>query len=269
VPEAAMRSGSPPLANAAFSLQNFALAVVAGLFTFGGWHMVTYSAGETVGPRKTIPRALAIGTGIVTACYIALNAVYLYVLPLATVSSSQRVAADAAEAVLGPRAGAAMSVLVMFSAFGALAGVILAGPRVYYAMARDGLIFRWLGAVHPTRRTPEQAIILQAIWSSILVATGTYRALVSRVVYTEWIFFGMMALGLILLRRRTDLQRAYSVWGYPIVPALFALAAFGIVVNQVLSKPMESAIGLSFVIAGLPIYYLWTYKQRKERTSPP
>jgi APA family basic amino acid/polyamine antiporter len=263
-PDAALRSSSLASQGPSFSPHAFGLALVAGLFAFGGWHMVTYSAGETADPRRTIPRALVIGTVTVTACYIALNAVYLYVLPLQTVASSKRIAADAADAVLGYGGGAAMSALVMFSSFGGLAGVVLTGPRVYYAMARDGMVFRWLGQLHPTRQTPVPAILLQAVWSSVLVATGTYKAVVSRVIYTEWIFFGLMAIGLILLRRRTDLPRTYSVWGYPVVPVVFALAAFGIAVNQILSKPQESMVGLSFVLVGLPIYYLWTRPGRKK-----
>ena len=180
----------------------FLLALVAGLFAFGGWHMVTYNSEETVEPRTTIPRALILGVAIVTVCYVAMNAVYMWVLPLETIAASTRVAADAADAVLGSGGGAMMSGLVIFSAFGALAGIVLAGPRVYYAMAQDGLLFRWAGAVHPRFHTPHRAIVLQAIWSSVLVATGTYRALFTRVIYTEWIFFGLMALGLLILRRR-------------------------------------------------------------------
>jgi APA family basic amino acid/polyamine antiporter len=130
-------------------------------------------------------------------------------------------------------------------------------------MARDGLLFSWVGAVHPRHRTPGRAILLQALWSSVLVATGTYRQLFTRVIYTEWIFFALMAVGLILLRRRSDLVRGYRVWGYPVVPALFAVFSIVIVVNQIISQPSESATGLSIVLAGWPVYYLWT-RFRKE-----
>lgn len=242
---------------ASINFREFALALVAGLFAFGGWHMVTYNAEETVDPRRTIPRALMLGTLIVAGCYMVLNAAYLYVLPLETVASSTRVAADAADAVLGFGGGAIMSGLVIFSTFGALSGIILAGPRVYFAMARDGLLFRWLGEIHPKFRTPHRAIFVQAIWSAILVGTGTYRALFTRVIYTEWIFFGVMAIGLFLLRRRPNLTRHYSVWGYPLVPAVFIFSAFAIVLNQIWSNLAESLLGLSFVLIGLPVYYFW------------
>jgi APA family basic amino acid/polyamine antiporter len=219
--------------------------------------MVTYNAGETMDARRTIPRALAWGVLVVTVCYVLLNAVYFYVLPLETVVSSTRIAADAADAVLGSGGAALMAGLVVFSSFGALAGIVLAGPRVYWAMAGDGLLFRWAGVLHPRFRTPHRAILLQAAWSSILVLTGTYRALFTRVVYTEWIFFGLMALGLIVLRRRAGVRRTYSVWGYPWLPLAFAAAAFAIVLHQVATDPLEAAVGLGIVLLGLPVYGLW------------
>ncbi len=242
-------------------LNGFFLAMVAGLFAFGGWHMVTYNSEETINPKKTIPRALLLGTLIVTLSYIALNAVYMYILPLDKVASSTRIVADAADALVGSGGGAFMAGLVVFSTIGGLTGIILCGPRVYYSMSQDGLMFGWVGKIHSKYKTPHRAIAIQAVWSSILVATGTYRALFTRVVYTEWIFFGLMAIGLILLRRKKDLQRGYSIWGYPVIPIVFSLFSFVIVINQIVSSPKESLTGISLVLIGLPIYYLWTKKK--------
>jgi len=244
--------------------RGFVLALIAGLFAFGGWHMVTYAGDETIEPERTIPRALLIGTLVVTVCYVALNAVYLYILPLETVITSSRVAADAADAVLGYGGGAVMSGLVIFSTFGALSGIVLTGPRVYYAMANDGLTFGWLGEPHPKFLTPHRAIVAQAIWSSVLVATGTYRVLFTRVVYTEWIFFGLMAAGLVLLRRRPGYEPRYRVWGFPVVPLVFVVSTALIVGNQMISEPGESAFGLLLVLVGLPVYYIWR-RTRGER----
>ncbi len=238
-------------------VSDFLTALVAGLFAFGGWHMVTYNAGETVEPKRTIPRALIIGTVAVTACYVAMNAVYMYVLPIDTVASSTRVAADLADALLGFGGGSLMSGVVMFSTFGALSGIILAGPRVYYSMAKDGLLFRWIGEVHTTFRTPHRAIVLQAVWASFLVMTGTFRALFTRVIYTEWIFFALLAASLLLLRRRTDIEREYSAWGYPVAPVLFILMSLAIVVNQLVTNTNEATTGLSLVLVGFPVYYFW------------
>ena len=254
----------PESASPGLSPGSFLTALMAGLFAFGGWHMVTYNSEETIDPRRNIPRALVLGTLIVTACYVAMNAVYLYILPLDTVAASTRVAADAADALLGFGGGAVMSAIVMFSTFGALSGIILAGPRVYYAMARDGLLFGWLGEIHPRFRTPHRAILFQAAWASILVSTGTYRELFRRVIYTEWFFFGLMAIGLFLLRRRPGLSRGYSAWGYPYLPVLFVVSSFAIVLNQLVSNTWQSAMGLCLVLAGLPVYYLWARQGRRK-----
>jgi len=245
------------VAGQGISIGNLALAIGAGLFAFGGWHMVTYTAEETRNPQRTIPLALVIGVLTVTACYLALNAAYFYSLPLERVASSTRVAADAAEAVIGRRGGATISAVVIFSTFGAVSGVILVGPRVYFAMARDGLLFRWAAAVHPRFQTPHRAIVLQGVWASVLVATGTYRAIFTRVIYTEWIFFGLMVAGLFVLRRRTDYAPAVRVWGYPLLPAVFVLVAFFIVANQIVSAPRDSIIGLGIVAIGWPVYHFW------------
>ncbi len=196
-----------------------------------------------------------LGTAIATLCYVGLNVVYLYVLPLDAVIASTRVAADAADVVLGSGGGAVMSLLVIVSTFGALSGTVLMGPRVYYSMAGDSRWFRWLGAVHPQFRTPYRAVAAQAAWASVLVATGTYRALFTRVVYTEWIFFAMMALGLIVARRRPDYGATYRVRGFPIVPALFVAVSLAIAVSQLVQDPANGAIGLLLVLAGLPAYY--------------
>lgn len=235
----------------------FLLALVAGLFAFGGWHLVTYTAEETVEPERTIPRALVAGILIVTAVYVALNAVYFYVLPLDRVMTSTRVAADAATRLVGPRGGEGIAALVMFSVFGAMTGSILAAPRVYFAMARDGVLFRWIDRVHPRFRTPHRAIVLQAVWASVLVSTGTYRQLFTRVIFTEWIFFALMAASIFWLRRRSAYTPRYHVWGYPWVPAIFVIASAAIVVNRMVSEPLDSAAGLTLVALGVPVYYIW------------
>jgi APA family basic amino acid/polyamine antiporter len=245
------------------SLTAYVRAIAAGLFAFGGWHMVTYMAGETRDAERTIPRALVIGIVIVVACYIALNAAYLHVLPLDVVIGSSRVAADASDAVLGGGGAAFVSALVAFSCFGAIAGLVLAGPRVYHSMAADGLIFRWLGTAHPRYQTPHRAIALQAVWSCALVATGSYRALFTRVIYTEWLFFALMAIGLLLARRRPDYRPTWRMPGVPLVPALFIAGALTVVVNQVIDQPGESAVGLGMVLLGVPVYYLWARPNRE------
>ena len=150
----------------------------------------------------------------------------------------------------------------MMSSLGGLTGIVLTGPRVYYSMAQDGLAFRWLGAVHPVHRTPSHAIVAQGIWASVLAATGAYRELLTRVIYTEWLFFALMAAGLFVLRRRPTYRPSYRAWGYPVVPIVFIVASLVIVCNQVISDPLNAVLGLGMVAIGAPIYYLWHADRR-------
>jgi APA family basic amino acid/polyamine antiporter len=258
-----------PASDAAIEPRAFLRALVAGLFAFGGWHMVTYAADETHNPEQTIPRALMFGTALVVAIYLALNAAYLLVLPLDRVLASTHIAFDATSAVAGSGAASAISVLVIVSSLGANSGIILAGPRVYYAMAEDGLLFHWMATLHPRFHTPYRAIVAQAMWSSALVMTGTYGTIVSRVIYTEWIFFGALAVGTLVMRRSKSYAPAFRAVGFPFTPILFAAMCLAIVVNQVVSDPNNSAWGLGLVAAGLPVYYLWRRVHAGDRLPQP
>jgi APA family basic amino acid/polyamine antiporter len=243
----------------------FLHALVAGLFAFGGWHMVTYAAEETRDAERTIPRALMLGTAVVVVTYLALNSAYLLVLPFDRVLASTHIAYDATLATAGAGAASAISILVIVSSFGAMSGIVLAGPRVYYAMAEDGLLFKWMGALHPRHRTPYVAIAMQAVWSSLLVLTGTYGVIVSRVIYTEWIFFAALALGTMALRRQQRGAATFRAWGFPVAPLLFALVCLAIVLNQIATDPRESATGLALVAAGLPVYFVWRRLDARDR----
>ncbi|HEY4131367.1 MAG TPA: amino acid permease [Gemmatimonadaceae bacterium] len=254
LPSTGVGAVAPP---APLTFEQFPLAIVAGLFAFGGWHMVTYAAEETQNPERTIPRALMAGVAIVTFCYIALNAAYFRLLSPTQIAQSSRVAADAADVMLGHGGAAIISVVVIISTFGALNGVILSGPRAYLAMARDGLLVRWAAAIHPRFRTPHRAILLQGVWAIALVSTGTYRDLFTRVVYTEWVFFALMAVGLMRLRTRATYTPAYRVWGYPIVPAIFIICSTFIVIHQLITDSVNALTGLGLVAIGLPVYWLF------------
>ena len=250
-------AAAPAVGSGDFGTSDVLLGLVAGLFAFGGWHMVSYTAEETVNPERTIPRALVLGTLIVTACYVALNSIYLRVLSIDGVTASTRIAADAAEALVGPVGATLVAILVILSTFGAVNGIILAGPRVYFSMASDGLFIKWAATLHPRFGTPARAIALQGLWACVLVMTDTYRGLFTRVVYTEWIFFGLLAVAVILLRKRPDYAPPFRMPWAPVLAVAFAVSCIAIVVNQIISEPASSLIGLAAVAAGLPVYYVW------------
>ncbi len=238
------------IVNGPHGAREFLLGISAGLFAFGGWHMVTYAGGEIRDAKRTIPRALLIGMILVTACYFLLNAAYLRVLPLETVLNSQHVAADAAGVLEGSGGARLVAILVIVSAFGGLSGTVLAGPRVYYAIAQDGLLPRAMATAHAKFQTPHIAIAAQAIWASILVATGTYRALFTRVVYTEFLFFGLMTIGLMKIERRATPAAIVFLAGCALVTA-----------NQLAADWKEAAIGLLIVGAGIPVYFFLKSKR--------
>lgn len=241
----------------------FVLAMVAGLFAFGGWHMVTYSAGETVLPARTIPIALVAGVSLVTVCYILLNLVYLRLLPLEAIRASTTIAADAADVIFGRGGAELLSVLVILSTIGSLTGIILTGPRMYFSMAEDGLAPRAFSYVHPTFRIPSRAIAAQAIWAAVLAATGAYRQLFTRVIYTEWLFFAMLGVGLFVLRRRPGYDPPYRAWGHPVIPAVFVAVSLAIVLHQFVADPREAALGLGIVALGTPVYYYLHHANRR------
>lgn len=250
-------------------LASFGLAVSAGLFAFGGAHMATYAAGETRDPARTIPRALILGVLIVTACYTLLNAAYLYVMPLSDVARSTRVAADAISPILGPPGQLAITLVIIVSALGALNGIALAGPRVYYAMAQDGLAFRWMARLHPRRQTPYLAIAAQAVWASVLAASNTYRALFTRVIYSEWLFFALLAAGIFILYRRGDYKPRFLAPAFPLIPAVSLVTSAAVAINQIRAQPLDSAIGLGLILLGLPVYFVWSHRSTIHKAAAP
>jgi APA family basic amino acid/polyamine antiporter len=185
-------------------------------------------------------------------------------MPLSAVASSTRVAADAMERVLGSAGGKTITVVIIVSALGALNGIALAGPRVYYAMARDGLAFRWMAALHPRRQTPYLAIAAQAAWACALAATNSYRALFTRVIYTEWLFFALLAAGIFLLYRRGQYTPRFLAPAYPLLPAISLLTSAAIALNQIWAAPRDSAIGLGLILIGLPVYFVWSHRSTKD-----
>ena len=239
-------------------LMAFGVALVAVSWAFDGWNNVNFAAGEIRDPSKNLPRALLLGTAGVTLLYVLVNLVYFLGLPLADMTGEVRVAELAATALFGGKAGVILGVAVMISILGSLNGSILTGPRIYFAMARDGLFFRQAGRIHPRNRTPGRAIVLQAVWACLLALTGTFAQLFTFVMFVS-ISFWIAAAGavFVLRRKRPDLPRPYKVPGYPVVPALFMVAAAGILVSSLRESPVESLAGIGLTALGVPVYLIW------------
>ena len=233
-------------------------AMIGVLWAYEGWQYATFSAGEARDPQRTFPRAISIATLLLVVLYLLANMGYVAALGANGAAHSERVAADAAGTVLGPIAGSVVAALILVSIFSALNGMVLTAPRMYYAMARDGLFFERLGTVHPKFGTPAFAIIVFAIWGAALAASGTFEQLLTYAVFTGWIFYALGALAVFVLRRREpNAVRPFRVPGYPVTPALFVIAAGALVVNTVATQSLRAAIGLGVVALGAPAYYLW------------
>lgn len=236
----------------------FGLALFTALWTYDGWYSVNCTAAEVKNPRSTIPLSLLLGTVAVTLIYLAMNVLYLAAVPLEKMKGVARVGELAATSMFGPPAGSVITGGILVSVFGCLSATILYGPRVYYAMAEEGLFFRKMSRVHPRYHVPGPAIVGQAVWSSLLCLSGTYQELFEYVVFALVLFFAATGAAVIVLRlRRPDIERPYRVWGYPVVPVIFIVVNLLIFGNRVITEPGKSALGLVMILAGLPAYFIW------------
>ncbi len=236
------------------------VAMVGALFSSDAWNNVTFVAGEVRRPRRDVPLALGLGVGLVSLLYIAANLVYLKLLPLEAIQTApeDRVATAAAAYLFGPAAVPLMAAAIMVSTFGCINGMSLAGARVYYAMALDGLFFRPVARLHPRYHTPAVSLAVQCVWASLLTLSGTYSDLLDYVIFAVLLFYIMTIAGLFVLRRRRpSAERPYRALGYPVLPALYILAAGLIEVLLLIYKPMYTWPGLILVLLGVPVYRLW------------
>jgi len=243
---------------------------LGSLFSSDAWNNITFTAGEVVNPRKTIPLSLALGTGIVTLLYLLANIAYILILPLRgspeaadvvgrgiQFAAQDRVGTAAATLMFGAPAAMIMGILIMVSTFGCNNGLILSGARVYYAMARDRLFFAQTGKLN-SKGVPAVALMVQAIWASLLCLSGTYGDLLDYVIFAVLIFYILTVVGIFILRRsKPDAERPYKAFGYPVLPALYVLAAAAIAVDLLVFKPRFTWPGMVIVLLGIPVYYIW------------
>jgi APA family basic amino acid/polyamine antiporter len=244
-----------------------ALGMVGVLWSYGGWQHATYASAEIKTPQRTLPLAMTLGAVAVTTIYLLANLAYMFLLTPFQMAASPRVAADAVSGVLGPAGGSLIALAILISTFGVIGIYTLTAPRIYYAMAADGVFFRKVAEIHPRYGTPAFAIMFQSLWAALLVLFwGTFENLISYVVFTDWIFFALAGASVIVLRRKMrDAPRPCRVPGYPWVPLFFVGTSLWFVAMTLISKPAQAWVGLGFLGLGVPVYYFWKRTSTEER----
>jgi APA family basic amino acid/polyamine antiporter len=240
----------------------FGVALVASLWAYKGWEVATFSAGEMKNPTRDLPLGLLAGSALVMALYLVANVAYLWVFPIDHIAGSSRIASDAMGVVLGSAGAGVIAAIILCSIAGAANGNFLTAPRVFFAMARDGVFFKQLAAVHPRYHTPHVSILATGVWASVLALSGTFEQLATYVVFGQWIFFALTVGAVFILRRtKPDLPRPYRTWGYPVTPIIFITAAAYICVNALITQPVNALAGLGIIALGVPAYLVWNTRK--------
>jgi APA family basic amino acid/polyamine antiporter len=247
-------------------LSAFGVALTGVLFSYGGWQHASFLAGETKNPSRNVPIAMITGALVVTLIYLLVNTSYMLLLPVNSIISSEKVAAEAISSIL-PSGGLLVAGIIAVSTVGTIGIYTLSAPRIYYAMASDGLFFRSIAKVHPRFRTPVNAIIAQSVWSiALLLFWGTLENLITYTVSVEWIFFTLAAAGIFIFRKKLkNVERPYKTFGYPVTPLIFIAINIWFVINITVNKPLHMAIGIGFLILGVPIFLF--FKRKKILTT--
>lgn len=239
-------------------LASFGVIMIAVMWTYEGWYYVAFAAGEVANPARNVPRALILGTLILTAIYVAVNLAYVYSLSIEEMSGVTRIAEKVVTVLVGPVGAALVAGSVVISTFGCNIAGIIASSRVCFAMAADGRFFPAAAKVHPVHRTPHVALLITSAWSVLLTLSGGYEALFTYVTFASVLFGTLGGVAIFVLRaRRPDAPRPYKALGYPVIPALYVLGSFALVWNTLLERPTASIAGLGLVALGLPFYYYW------------
>lgn len=240
----------------------FGLAVLATLWAYDGWIEITFVAGEVRLPQRNVPMSIILSTIIVIVVYCAVNFAYLYVLSADGVAGSSFVASDTAVVLIGGLGATFIAIAVMVSTLGTNNGIVFTAARIPYAMAKERQFFQSFGLVHPRFNTPTVALVIQGVWACVLTLTGTYDQLITYVVFASFVFYGMAAAAVVVLRKRKpNMERPYKTWGYPATPILFVLFAIWLVANTIIEDPRDAAIGAGIILAGWPAYLYWKGKR--------
>jgi basic amino acid/polyamine antiporter, APA family len=243
------------------------LAMIGVLWAYEGWQYVTFSAGETKNPQRVFPLGIGVGTALLIGIYVLANVGYIAALGADGAMKSERIAAESMAALFGPAAGKVIAAIILVSMFSAANGLTLTAPRLYYSMSKDGLFFSKLAEVHPRFKTPAIAIVASSLWACVLAATGRFEQLLTYVVFVGWIFYALGALAIFVYRKREpDLPRPFRTPGYPVTPILFVLSAAAIVINTVITQPLNVIFAIALMALGVPAYYMWRNRLAK---APP
>jgi APA family basic amino acid/polyamine antiporter len=248
-------------------------AMLAAFWAYEGWSATGYIGGEIKNAHRNLPFALVFGVLFVMVIYVSVNFTYLYVLPIdELVEVHQTQNTIAAVAVVGHFLGNTgaffIAILVLLTTFGCTNTTLLGPPRLYYAMAKEGMFFKSAAFIHPKYNTPSKAILFQAVWSSILVFSGSFDQLTDMLIFAAFIFYGATTLGVFVLRKKMpDAPRPYKVWGYPVVPALFIIFCIALIIVTLIGKPREALIGLALIGSGLPFYWYWSKNRSEVRNA--
>ncbi len=251
---------------ARYGVAGFGAAMLGALWGYDGWNNLTLVAGEVKNPQRNIPLALIGGMLIIMSLYVFVNIAYFYALDPTTIASipeSSSVAREVAMTFLGPVAISLIAAALMASSVGTLHTSILTGARVPYVMSRDRLFFQNLARLSPRTHVPIGALVLQGIWASVLALSGSFDTLTNYVIFGSWIFYGLVTASVFIFRRKMpDAVRPYRAWGYPVVPILFLLVTAWLLINTLITTPVEALIGLGLILIGLPVYYYWAHHNR-------
>jgi APA family basic amino acid/polyamine antiporter len=236
--------------------------LVAILWAYDGWIESSYVGSEIKDPGRILPRSILFSTLIVTGVYVAANAAYLYLLGPAKMGTAGLVGAEAMQVVMGSWGERFIAAAIVVATLGANNGIIFTAPRIPYAMAHEGMFFAWATKLHPKTKSPNVLLLVQMVVAVIYAMSGTYDKLLTYVVFASFLFYGLSALAVMVLRKREpDLPRPYRTWGYPVTPVLFIVFAIYLVVDSFVQTPRDSAIGMGIVLLGVPAYYYWKRRE--------
>ena len=250
-----------------FSLPHFGTAMIACLMAYNGWTYISFVAGEVKQPAKNLPRSLTLGMVVVMVLYVLANAAYLKVMPISQIAVTARVGAALAERTMGSTGALLVSLTVLISIVGAINGCILTAARIPFAQAQDGLFFRRFGRVHPRFETPGFAIVIQGLWTAVLVISGSYENLFSYSMIAAWIFYTLSVAAVFFLRRKLpDLPRPYRMWGYPYTLVVFMLVSVWFVANAFVTETGPSLMALGIIASGIPMYFFWRKPTPRQET---